>query len=185
MEKLFSDSEVMLNERLTKITEQQEKEYLEEVAQEIIDNNWSNSPIEKIIKDLSNISWTLNSGYKIAKELEGYSSKARYNIKTDFIEFLDDFNSNKDDIVRENVKDWVQAFNPKPKFKTGQKLIVETPLFRGHNQGKKGDVVYVTGKNEKEANYYIHENKDHNGGYVLAYEKVENNCKIYNDENEN
>lgn len=183
MEKLFSDSEVMLNERPTKITKQQEEEYLEEVAQEIIDNNWSNYPVEKIIQDLGNISWTLRSGYEIAKELEGYNSKASYNIDTSFIEFLDDFHYNKESIVRENIRDWVKAHKPQPKFKTGQKLIIETQLFRGHNQGNEGDIVYVTGKDEKEANYYIHENEGHNGGYVLAYEKVENNCKIYNDEN--
>lgn len=183
MEKLFSDSELMLNERPTKITEQQEKDYLEEVAEEIINNNWSNSRIEKIIKDLSNISWTLRSGYEIAKELEGYNSKASYNIDTSFIELLDDFHRNKESIVRENIRDWVKAHKPQAKFEVGQELIVETQLFRGFNQGKQGDIVYITGKNEKEANYYVHEDKDYNGGYVLAYEKVENNCKIYKYEN--
>ncbi len=179
MEKLFSDSKVMLNIRPTKITKQQEEDYYIGVAEEIISNQWSDSPIEKIIKDLDEIS-SSDSGYEIAKKLEGYSSKASYSINTAFIEFLDDFDYNKSDILRGNIKDWVKVHNPKPKLKNGQKLIIETPLFR--NQ-KKGDIVYVTGKCDKEANYYIHEDKEHNGGYVIAYERVEANCKIYDNEN--
>ncbi len=179
MEKLFSDCEVMLNERPTKITEEQEKAYYERLAKEIIDNNWSDSPIERIVQDLGEISWS-DSGYEIAKKLEGYTSKASYSIDTPFIEFLDDFDYNKSAILRKNIKDWVKAHNPLPKLKRGQKLIVEIPLFIGQ---KKGDIIFVTGMDEKEANYYVDENPDRNGGCVITYEKVENNCKIFNHEN--
>lgn len=182
MEKLFSDSEVMLNVRPDRINNQQKEDLYNKLAKEIILENWSNSPISKIIEDLHNIS-SSDSGYEIAKKLEGYSSKASYNINTAFIEFLDDFDSSKDDILRENIKDWVKAHNPFPKLKRGQKLIIEIPLFRGQ---KKGDIIFVTGMNEKEANYYIHENEDNNGGYVIAYERVEANCtKFKENENEN
>jgi len=178
MEKLFPNSEVMLNERPTKITEQQEKDYLQEVAEEIIANGWSSDSVEDIMSDFEDI-YNEYSGYEIAKKLESYNSSASYKIDTPFIEFLDCFESDKSDILRQNIKDWVKAFNPQPKFEVGQKLIIETQIFRGHNQGKVGSIVYITGKNEKEANYYIHEDKDHNGGYVIPYEKVESNCKIY------
>lgn len=174
MEKLFKDSEVMVNERPTKITEQQEKDYLNEVAEEIISNGWSDSDIEKIVYDLSDICYN-DSGYEIAKKLEGYNSKASYKITTPFIEFLDDFENNKSDILRENVKAWVKAFNPKPKFKEGEKLAVDKPLYAHKDIG---DVVYVTGINYEEANYYIHSDPKRNGGYVLPFEKVESNCVI-------
>jgi hypothetical protein len=175
MEKLFPDSEVMLNQRPTQITKEQQENYFKEVAEEIIQNEWSSSSIERIIHDLSEIS-SSDSGYEIAKKLEGYSSKASYEIDTEFIEFLDDFDSNRDDILRENVKDWVKAFNPKPKFDKGQKLIVKIPLFRSN---KKDSIIYVTGFDKGEANYLVHEDKEHGGGYVIAYEKVENNCVNY------
>lgn len=174
MEQLFSDSEVFTNVRPTKITKQQEQKYLEEVAEEIIDNNWSKSPIEKIIYDLKNIS-SSDNGYEIAKKLEEYNSKASYSIDSSFVEFLDDFDYNKRAILRENIKAWVNAHNPQPKFKEGQKITIESPLFRGQN---KGDILFITGKNDKEANYYIHEDKDYNGGYVVAYEEVEKKCII-------
>ena len=152
MEKLFPDSEVMLNERPTRISKEQQENYFKEVAEEIIQNEWSSSSIERIIHDLHQISYS-DSGYEIAKKLEGYSSKASYDIDTEFIEFLDDFDSNSNDILRENVKDWVKAFKPQPKFDKGQKLIVEIPLFRSN---KKDRIIYVTGFNKGESNYLVH-----------------------------
>jgi len=128
MEKLFPDSEVMLNQRPTQITKEQQDNYFKEVAEEIIQNEWSSSSIERIIHDLHQISYS-DSGYEIAKKLESYPSKASYDIDTEFIEFLDDFDSNSNDILRENVKDWVKAFNPQHKFNKGQKLIVKTPIY--------------------------------------------------------
>lgn len=181
MEKLFSDSEVMLNKRPTEITEQQEKDYLQKVAEEIVANGWSDNDIEDIVYDLQDIS-NEYSGYEIAKKLEGYRSKSSYKINTEFIEFLDFFETEKDDILKENVKEWVKAFNPKPIFKEGDCIIINNKL---NFHLKEGSIMFVTGINEEEANYYIHEEKDRNGGYVLTYEKVESNCKIYNNENKN
>ena len=118
-----------------------------------------------------------------AENLEKYSSNASYNIDTEFIEFLDDFDSNRNDILRENVKDWVKAFNPQPKFDKGQKLIVKIPIFR---DTKKESIIYITGFDEKSANYLIHADEKQDGGFVVAYEKIENNClKFEENENEN
>lgn len=114
-----------------------------------------------------------DSGYEIAKDLESSGKKASYDIDTSFIEYLDDFAYHKGKIHTQNIKDWVAAHNPQPKFNKGQKLLVNTFL---NNQKRKGAIVYVTGINEKEAYYTIDENPLKNGGTVIDYEKVETNC---------
>ena len=174
MEKLFSDSETFTNERPTKITAAQEQEFYKEIAEEIIDNNWSESDVEDIAEDISNLSLHEN-GYELAKDLEnGSRNNAYYDIDVEFCEFLDNISWKKSDILRKNVKDWVAAHNPQPKFAEGQKLIVEIDLNR---EKKKGAIVFVNGFNEKEAYYLIDENPEFKGGTIITYEKVEANCK--------
>jgi len=175
MEQLFDDSELIQKERPTKITEKQEVDYYKSVAEEILKNSWSNSDIEDIIHDLSEIGYR-HSGYEIAKKLEDYRARGSYDIDTQFIEFLDDFFYHKDEILTENVKLWAKAHNPKPKLKKGQELIMEKRLNIGNE--KIGQTLYVTGIDPTRACYYVHENKDNNGGYIIAYEKVESSCKI-------
>jgi hypothetical protein len=172
MEKLFTDAETFTKVRPTKITEQQEQDFYKSIAEEIIENGWSDSDLEDVIADVSNIS-THDSGYEIAKDLEGYGSKASYDIDTPFIEFLDNFGYEKDCILRKNVEAWVNAHNPQPKFQKGQKLIVETTL---NYEKKKGETVYITGFSEKQACYLIDKDEKRQGGTVIAYEKVESNC---------
>lgn len=174
MEKLFTDAETFTKVRPTKITEQQQKDFYKTIAEDIIANGWSDDDLEDVFADVSRIH-PHNSGYEIAKDLEGYGSKASYNIDTTFIEFLDNFGYEKDCILRKNVEAWVLAHNPQPKFKKGQKLIVETIL---NYQKKKGAIVYVTGFSEKQACYLIDENSEKQGGTVISYEKVEANCII-------
>ena len=175
MEKLFTDAETFTKVRPTKITEQQEQDFYKEMAEEIIKGGWSNDAIEDIMKDMENIS-VHDSGYEIAKDLEGFSSKASYDIDTEFIGFLDDFGYHKSQILQKNVEDWVKAHNPQPKFQKGQKLIIETTL---NHEKKKGAIVYVTGFSEKSACYLIDENENRQGGTVIAYEKVESSCLTY------
>lgn len=176
MEKLFNDSETFTKERPTKATEQQLRKFYEETAEEIIDNDWSNSDIEDIIIDLSNLDMSDN-GYIVAKRLDDYSNKASYNINPCFVDFLDNLSWEKSNLVRQNIKDWVKAHNPKPKLKKGDELIVKTPLFFGN---KIDSIIYITGIKEEEACYLMHEDKNNNGGYVISFEKVEENCKLSN-----
>ena len=58
MEKLFTDAETFTKVRPTKITEQQQQDFYKTIAE-----------------DISRIH-PHNSGYEIAKDLEGYGSKA-------------------------------------------------------------------------------------------------------------
>lgn len=173
MDKLFSDSETFTKVRPTKITEQQEQDFFKSFAQQIIDNNWSDSDLDDVIEDVSTIS-SNDNGYEIAKHLEDSYRKASYEIDVDFVEFLDSFGHEKSSILEKNIKEWVEAHNPQPKFKKGQKLVVQEDLnyFK-----KKGAIVYVTGFQEKYANYLIDENIYKNGGTIIPYEKIENNCK--------
>lgn len=173
MEKLFTDAETFQKERPTKITAKQAHDFNMRIAQEIIDEGWSKSDIEDIAEDVSGIS-THDSGYEIAKDLENYK-KGYYDIDTAFIEFLDDFSWKKREVLEENVKAWVLAHNPKPKFEKGQKLIVNSSL---NSEKKKGAIVFVTGFSEKTACYLIDENQERAGGTVIAYERVESSCSI-------
>lgn len=172
MEKLFSETEGFTKHRPTGITAQQSQALYKEIAQEIIENGWSNSSKVDIIKDLSNISF-LDSGYEIAKSLEGFYSSAYYEINSDFIEFLEDLCWRKDEVRRKNVETWVKANKPMPKYRKGQCLLVKHDLNR---VTRKGLTVYVTGFNESEACYLIDEDKNRAGGSVMAYEKVEERC---------
>jgi len=176
-QKLFNDSEVYQKERPKNITKEQEDDFYQDMAEQIIDNHWSKSPIENIIHDLSEVSIS-DSGYEIAKSLEGYRMKGSYDIDSSFIEFLEGLDYEKRLILRNNVKDWVKAHNPKPKFKKGDKLLVVESIFY---EMKKDSIIYITGNKEDEAVYYAHKNKDNNGGYILDYEEVENKCQLLED----
>lgn len=172
MEKLFTDAETYTMVRPTKITEKQEQDFYKKMAEEIIKGGWSNDGVEDIMKDIAEIS-VHDSGYEIAKDLEGYNMNASYDIDTEFIGFLDDFGYHKSQVLQKNVEDWVKAHNPQPKFQKGQKLIVEAIL---NHKKKKGAVVFVTGFSEKSGCYLIDENEERKGGTVIAYEIVENCC---------
>lgn len=175
MDKLFKDAETFTKVRPTKITEKQEQDFYKEMAEEIIKSGWSNDAFDDIMKDMAEIS-VHDSGFEIAKDLEGFNMNASYAIDTEFIGFLDDFGYHKSQILQKNVEDWVKAHNPQPKFKKGQKLIVETTL---NHEKKKGAIVFVTGFSEKSGCYLIDENEARQGGALIAYEKVESSCLTF------
>jgi hypothetical protein len=181
MEKLFPDSEVMLNVRPTNITEEQEQELCVKFATEIIKSGWSSDDVEDIAKDLSNINPNYE-GFEAAKSLEDYSNEAKYNIDSEFVAYLDCFNHERGELLRKNIKGWVKAFDIKPKFNKGDNLFIEKSL---NFKLKKDTTIFVSGINYAEANYYLHENPQNNGGYVLTFEDVESKCKIYNNEDKN
>jgi len=173
MDKLFSDSETYTKVRPIKITAEQEQQFYKGLAEEIIDNKWSESDVEDIAEDISKLSLHDN-GYEIAKSLEGSRNKAYYEIDVEFCEFLDCISWKKGNILENNVKDWVKAHNPQPKFLHRQRLIVEKDLNR---EKKIGTIVFVTGLAEERACYLIDENPEREGGTIIAYELVESNCK--------
>lgn len=172
MNTLFPDSETISKHRPTKATDAQLQAFYKEYAEEIIENGWAVDDLEDVVHDVSNIS-SYDSGYEIAKSLEGYGSRGSYDIDTSFIEFLDDFSWRKQELLDNNVKLWAQAHNIQPKFSKGQKLIVEQGLNREY---VKGCIVYVNGFSIDRACYWIDQDKERNGGTVLAYEKVEAAC---------
>ena len=179
MEKLFNDSETFQKERPTKITEQQENEVYSKLANEIIDNGWCvDESEEDIIFDLKHLS-RYDSGFEMAKMLEGFNMNCNYEINTDFIYWLDDFEYNFKKVLEQNIKDWVNAKNPKPLFEKGQRLIVTEFI---NYKLKKDIVVYVNGFREETACYLIDPNPDKEGGIVLAYEDIEKKCIIFKDE---
>lgn len=172
MNKLFDDTLYVQKERPVRITNQQKDELYVKLANEVIEGNYSNSYIKVIIDDLRSLNIN-DSEYEKAKNLENYGTGS-YDISIEFIEWLDCMRFYKDEILRDNIKLWVKANNPQPKFKTGTKLIIENSL---NIQKTKGSIVYVTGIRNDEANYLIDSDINRSGGTVIAYEKVESNCK--------
>ena len=172
-DKLFADSEVFQKERPTKITDIQEQEFYKEFAQGIIDGKWSSDDLESIIQDVSDLSVHEN-GYELAKSLESYSCKASYDIDSEFVEYLDCFSHRKSGILTMNVRDWVKAHNPQPRFEIGQKLLIEKPL---HQRVMRSGFIYVVGYFKDEAKYIVNVDPAKNGcGSLFTYEKVEVNC---------
>lgn len=172
MEPLFKDSEVYTKVRPTKITEQQKQDFYKKIAEEIIKGGWSTDEPEDIISDVSDISFH-DSGYEIAKDLEGYGKKASYDIDTLFIEYLDDLGYDFSKILDKNIEEWVSVHNPKPKYDIGQKLILEKTIYRDMQQGI---TLYVNGLDTKRACYLIDEDKEKKGGRVIPYEEIETSC---------
>lgn len=173
--KLFADSELYQKERPSTLTDSQLKSFYKKMAKEILKNKYSESDEKDIVDDLTNLYPFRDSGFEMAKELERWKANADYEIDSEFIGWLESLESEYDDEVQANVKDWVKAHDVKPKFDLGISLTVEIPLYRGN---KIGEIVFVTGIKKETAEYYIHQDKDRNGGYVLSYEKVESNCSL-------
>lgn len=172
--KLFSDAEVFQKERPTKCTDSQLKEFYTKMANELKSEGHSDSPINLIAHDLENLFPFIGNGYEMAKKLEGYSAKASYDLGTSLCEFLDRLEIEYNEILEDNVKTWVKAHNPKPMFKKGDKLLVVESIDW---VAKSGEFIYVNGDKESVANYLVHQDKERNGGYVIAYEKIESKCK--------
>jgi hypothetical protein len=170
MEALFQDSEVFVRERPTKPTEKQTEDFYKSKAQEIIDNNWSGSQINRIIIDLDDLYPFYRSGYELAKKIENLS--ANYNISVDFIEFLDDLSHDYSKLVNINVIEWVKAIQPMPEWKKGDKIkLIEklTNCFEYYPDKE----FFITGIDEKEARYIINPDKDFQGGTLFNYELLE------------
>jgi hypothetical protein len=173
-EKLFDDTMFVQKERPTGITSKQEEDLFVKLANEIIDDNYSNSDVDRIVCDLKELSLN-DTGFEMAKHLEDYG-QAEYRIDGSFIDWLDDYGWEWRDLARQNVRLWVKAHEPKNKFEKGVKLILTKDL---NWTQRKGDVVYLNGIQEAEANYLVDKDPARSGGTVIAYEKLESCCEIF------
>jgi hypothetical protein len=173
MEKLFDDTLFVQKERPTKITEQQEGKMYLELAKDCIEQQFSSDDEETIAEDLKEL-YFCDSGYEQAKDLER-NGKASYEINGEFIDWLDWIGHKRSEILSENVKLWVRAHNPQRKFEKGTKLKIVSTLNR---EKLAGEIVYITGFREDEANYLVDKDQNRQGGTVISYEKVEANCEV-------
>lgn len=167
--RLLDDSQVYQKDRPNTITEEQLDNFYKENAKFIIKNEWSDDDEEFIIKALKRIAPFNDNGYELAKDLER-DNIAYFDIDVDFISWLDDLNYNYNNIKRQNVKDWVKAHNPKPKFEIGTELNFKSKLYYKHDISKS---LYVTGYDSSEAKYILHKDPNHQGGTLVEYEEVE------------
>lgn len=171
---LFSDSETFTKERPTKLGETQENEIWQKLAKDVIANGWSDDGIETIIEDLQNLSM-LDSGYEMAKDLEGFGSNGNYDIDTSFIEWLDMLYIEFDNAKRENVKRWVKAHSIKPKYEIGTQLVVKEQFSRSPEL-QVGNVIFVNGIYENEAKYCVSSEKESKRNILIIFENIERCC---------
>ena len=172
MEKLINDCEVFQKDRPLTITNQQRKEVLTEVAEDILEWNLSKDSLETIIEDLDNVYDFGNSGFEMAKELEdSYDCSGSYDINSTLIELLESLDSLVDDKKRKNTSEWVKAHDIKPKFKKGDGFVLKKSPSYGFNVGEK---VFITMINSERAYYCVNKIENGNGGRVVVFEKLEN-----------
>jgi len=177
MEALFQDSEVFVRERPAQPTEKQLAEFYKKTAQEIIDSGWSSSKILRIIFDLEDLAPFFDSGYELAKKLEGLTSIGSYKIDMEFLDFLDNLHSDYRELLSENIKQWVKAIQPMPQWAVGDKIKLTYPIFRTPDYSE-GQEFFITGIDDKEARYVVDKDKDMRGGTMIAFEKLEKYAKL-------
>lgn len=175
MQTLFNDAETFQKERPKELTEKQKADFYIARAKDLKKQGYSSSDIEDIAKDLENLWPFRDNGFEMAKELDGYSSNARYDIDTAFCEWLDSLEWDYREIQTHNVKNWVKAHNPQPKFEKGTKLLIIEDLCYKMDKGLE---VFVNGGRPEEAVYWISADPNEYGGTVLAYERVEKCCVV-------
>lgn len=171
---LFNDSETFVKERPEKLSEKQKAEIWQKLAKEVIDGGWSDDDIDTIIEDLQGLSMS-DSGYEMAKDLEGFRANGNYDIDISFIEWLDMLDSDFDDARRENVKRWVKAHYIEPKYEIGTQLVVKE-YFTRSPELQVGKVIFVNGYYENEAKYCVSNEKDSRRNALIVYEKIEQCC---------
>lgn len=174
MAKLFNESEMFVKERPKDLTDMQESKMYSEIAQEIIDEGYSDSDIVDIISDIKEISFNI-SGFEIAKSLDDdYKMEGSYKINGDFVDYLDDLSSKRQGYIEENVKAWVKAHNPINKFNKGDRLQINKALYFKLPDG----IIYINGVKKETAEYVVDRDKERKGGVILNFEEIEEKCEI-------
>jgi hypothetical protein len=175
MEQLFPDSETFQKKRPSQLTENQLKEMFLELAQEIYENKWSGNYVEEIAQDLEDAYPFDDNGYELAKELEGSTMIATYDIDADFVAWLDSIWNAPRKIINQNVMLWVKAHNITLDLPVGTKLMCKIHK-RGHYKEK--EIFYVTGLKPETANYLIHKDPLYKGGTYCTKEDLEQNFDV-------
>ena len=165
---------LLFKERPSELSEKQETEIWNKLAKEVIDNGWSYDNIDTIIEDLKCLSMS-DSGYEMAKYLEGFSANGSYDIDTSFIVWLDMLDIDFDNARRENVKLWVKAHGIKPKYEIGAQLLVNE-LFSRMPELQVGKIIFINGYYENEAKYCVSNDKDSKRNILIVYENIEQCC---------
>lgn len=171
MEKLFDDTSFIVNKRPLEITEQQRESMFITLANQVIKYNYSNDDVETIAYDLSQLS-KHDDGFERAKDLE-QDGIGDYTFNGDLVNWLDQMDCEERSILTENVKLWVKAHNPLPKFEIGDELIINSRL---NSEMPTGLVIYITNFRMEEALYTVSANKEQQGGYLIPFEYVEGKC---------
>ena len=171
---ILKNNHMKTPKRPTKLTLNQKYAFHRGIANLISENGWSESPVHDIILDLTDIS-EIDSAFEIAKKLEGVNSNAFYDISTNFINFLDDFQHFKRMVLEREVETWVQKYKPQNRYNEGMELIIKKKLTHGMPVGLHIHIIKIW---EIEAAYVVNFQKDATGGTVLPFELVENNCEV-------
>lgn len=180
-EQLFPSTEVFQKERPKQPTEKQKEDFYSRMAKEIIKDGFSTSDEEDIIEDLKMLHPFNDNGFEMAKDLDSHRASASYDIDSSFCEWLDWLDIEYRKINEANVKEWVKAHNPQPKFENGTKLLINETICYGLTKGME---VYITGNNTERAYYTIDANPNKQGGTCIEYEITETKCSIINQENQ-
>ena len=168
MNKLFKDSETFQKERPLRITDTQELEVYNEVADEIIDWNLSTNSKKQIVKDLSDNYISNSDSIETANELRENCSG--YTFNSTFLEQIELIDCLISDKINENIKQWVEAHNIRPKYKIGDSFKLKKPLCYGDSNI---DIVFITGIYKDRACYTISLDKNQKGGTLVTYERLE------------
>ncbi len=179
MERLFSDSEVFTKGRPNSITNEQKKQLIRSIADDIFSYDYSRSDIDEIEDDMDMIFPFNQTGFELAKELDSYLANAEYDFNPDFIEFLEDLSLKVDDAKEENVKLWVKAHDIKPKLKDKSKLRVNEGIIG--TRFREGDEIFINYHYLETAVYVVDKDPDRKGGTLIDYEKIELYCELLKD----
>lgn len=161
--------------RPNKISEEQQNEFYREAAQTFIDEGWVNSDTQ--MNDIMNdLMWLdlWDSGYEMAKCLER-NSFIIYNINSSCVEFLESLDSERDDIIRQNVKEWVKETNPVPVYRVGDCLTLIGAI---NIELQPSQIVWIHSVREDTAEYVVSKEEKSNGGFIIPYEKVQANARL-------
>ncbi len=154
--------------RPTALTAEQAVEFYHSEAAKIIKHGFSKSSQHGVFLDLKEVDPS-DTGFEIAEKLKN-NGCGQYNVDSMFVEWLEMMINEREDLLQQNVKQWVKYTNPVAKFSRGQKIALNRN-FTGI--GKTGAEFYITGIKQETAVYYVWEQPDNNGGYIIPYEQAE------------
>lgn len=174
MDTLFKDKEVFQKERPTNITESQKQEFIKNIAQEIIDNGYSDSDFDEVLEDIEDLYPFYDTGFELAKQLDGYGSSGEYHIDSDFIAFLEDLTWKKAILINGNVKKWVQAHDIKPKFPLFTSLTLKSNISKDYNAG---DTIFINTIKNDDGLYGISKTINDTRNRLIEFEKLEGNVE--------